>query len=317
VDKEEEIMKIAMVFPGYGSQFVGMGKELYDEFRIVQEYFEEASSCLNQNFVKLCFASSDAELGKLSHAYTTTFLVSSALFALLKQEQIMPDVVAGYNNGEYGALFAAEGLSFPDILYLLSKYTVFYQETLDHMNVALIQIKQCSSKELEDICLKVNEAEHPVYIAIYHDPTTHVVVGDYHAIEHVRDLITRLLPMADIENIGPEVGLHSPLMNEVVEQFKVYLEKVDCKDLKMPLIGGIDGHLISDHIAVKDHIIRHVNSPVRWTRVMDRLGAYDMIIEIGPGTMLSTMLKKLYPDKKIVAINKRTDIEELTGMIER
>lgn len=310
-------MKIAMIFPGYGSQYVGMGKELYDEFRVVQEFFEEASSCLNQNFVKLCFASSDAELGKLTNAYTTTFLVSSAIFALLKQEQIMPDVVAGYNNGEYAALFAAEGFSFPDGLYLLSKYTAFYQETVDRMNIAAIRVKQCSTKELEDICLKASETNHRVYIAIYHDPMTHVVVGDYTAIEHVRDLIERLLPTADIDQMGTEVGLHSPLMNDVVEQFKIYLEKVDCKDLKVPLISGIDGHLLSDHIAVKDQVVRHINSPVRWTRVMDRLGSYDMIIEIGPGTMLSTMLKTYYPDKKIVAINKRADIEELTGMIEK
>ena len=77
-------MKCALIFPGYSSQYVGMGKELYDEYRIVQEYFEEASNCSNINFVKLCFASSDIELAKLTNAYMALFLIGSSVFALLK-----------------------------------------------------------------------------------------------------------------------------------------------------------------------------------------------------------------------------------------
>src|SRR5579872_2345677 len=100
-------MKIALLFPGYGSQYVGMGKELYDEYRIVQEYFEEASNCVNINFVKLCFASSDSEISKLVNAYTSLFVIGGAVSALLKEHGIVPDVVAGYNNGEITALFAA------------------------------------------------------------------------------------------------------------------------------------------------------------------------------------------------------------------
>src|SRR5579872_2129839 len=100
-------MKIALLFPGYGSQFVGMGKELYDEHRIVQEYFEEASNCLNINFVKLCFASSDAELRKAENAYTALFLVSSAIAALLQQYGVTPHAVAGYNIGQLSAVHVA------------------------------------------------------------------------------------------------------------------------------------------------------------------------------------------------------------------
>src|SRR3990167_1799204 len=124
-------MKIALVFPGYASQYVGMGKELYDEYRIVQEYFEEASNCANVNFVKLCFASSDAELGKLANAYMSLFLVGGSVFALLKEYDIIPDIVAGYNNGEVTALFTCGCFSFPDGLYLLNKFSSFYQEALE------------------------------------------------------------------------------------------------------------------------------------------------------------------------------------------
>src|SRR3990170_5846802 len=142
-------MKIALLFPGYGSQFVGMGKELYDEYRIVQEYFEEASNCLNTNFVKLCFASSDVELGKMGNAYTSLFLVGSATYAVLKEHGIEPDVVAGYNNGESAALFAAGCFSLPDGLYLLNKFCSFYQEIVDEMEVDVLHVTGIATAQLE------------------------------------------------------------------------------------------------------------------------------------------------------------------------
>ena len=152
-------MKIALLFPGYGSQYVGMGKDLYDEYRIVQEYFEEASHCLNSNFVKLCFASSDAELGKMVNAYTALFLMGSATYAVLKENGIEPDVVTGYNNGESAALFAAGCFSFPDGLYLLNKYCSFYQEIVDGMDVDLIHVTNVSTKQIEDACERVSDLE--------------------------------------------------------------------------------------------------------------------------------------------------------------
>ena len=101
-------VKIGMIFPGQGSQFLGMAKEIYDSERIVQEFFEEASNCLNQNFVRLCFASSEKELRETVNAQTSIFLASASIFSLLREKYgIVPDVVAGHSSGEYAAVFAA------------------------------------------------------------------------------------------------------------------------------------------------------------------------------------------------------------------
>ena len=138
-------MKIACLFPGYGSQFVGMAKELYDEYRIVQEYFEQANYCLpDLNFIKLCFASSDIDISQMQHAYTANFLVGSSLYGLLREQGFKPDVVLGCNQGEYAALYAAKSFSFPDGLYLLSKYASFYMQALESMKVSLTQSKGLS-----------------------------------------------------------------------------------------------------------------------------------------------------------------------------
>src|SRR3989304_8586419 len=162
-------MKIIMLFPGYGSQFVGMAKELYDESRTVQEYFEEASNCLNVNFVKLCFASSDIELSKMPSAYTATFLVSSSLVTLLKQEGIVPNAVAGYNLGEYSAIYAASGFSFPDGLYLLNKLATFYQESLEGLEGIALKVTGLPTKTIEDFCYKASRGDQRVYVLIYNN----------------------------------------------------------------------------------------------------------------------------------------------------
>lgn len=305
-------MKIAILFPGYGSQFVGMGKELYDEHRIIQEYFEEAASCLDKNFVKLCFASSDAELGNMDNAYTSIYLLSCALFALLKQEGINADVVAGYNLGEYAAIASTGGITFPDGLYLLNKYANFYQDALKNMNVQAIRIKGVDSKTIEDLCFKSGAN---VFVAIYESPMEHVVTGEKKSIERVRDLVISHNPKAEIDYEDVAIGLHSPLMDPVIKQFKMYLEKVDFKNLSLPLIDSVDGRLIDQGIAIREQELKRIKSPVVWMRVMQALKEYDLVISIGPGTELAKQVKDLYPDKYVISINKPADIIELKKIV--
>jgi [acyl-carrier-protein] S-malonyltransferase len=308
-------MKTAMIFPGYSSQFVGMGKDLYDKHRLVQEYFEEASNCLNANMVKLCFASSDAELSKMSNAYTALFLVSGAIAKLLMHYGVKPDVVSGYNQGEYAALFAAGAINFPDGLYQLNKYTLFYQEALATMHVGAMSIRNMSTDTVEKIVAKARKKGSEVAIAIYQDTLVHIVTGHAQAMERFADIAAQF-DDAKLKDVGIEVGLHSSLLDEVAAQCQVYLQKVDCKDLVIPYISGTTGVIIQTADQVKAQVIDNINHPVRWTQVMTVLADYDLIIEVGPGTVLSDILKKHYPDKKIIAINKQTDIEELQKMIE-
>jgi len=304
-------MKTVVIFPGYGSQFVGMAKDLYDEHRVVQEYFEEAASCLGENFVKLCFASSESELATISNAYISLFLVSCAVFDLITKETgCKPDAVAGYNQGEYAALFAAGGVGFPDGLYLLKKYATLYEEHLEDINARVITVIGLDSATVEDMCVRASANSKQAHVAIYYRPEEHVLSGHHSAINRVRSFVQEA--KGTITEAGLGVGLHSPLMDVVHHSFRPYMEKVDCRDLNVPFISEVLG---SEKIVgcqeVKEAISHHINAAVRWTAVVERLAPYDTIIQVGPGDALRDMLRKWYPDKQILAVYNSEGLSEI------
>jgi len=308
-------MKIAFLFPGYGSQFVGMAKELYDEYRVVQEYFEEAANCLKGNFVKLCFASSDAELGRLENAYVALFLVSNAIAQLLKEKGIVPDAVAGRDQGEYAAFCFAGGMSFPDGLYLLAKYASIYAEALNKMDAQLEKVEGVDRQTLERICDEVRGADGGgPFMAVYAEPTTHIVAGNNAAIARLRVVVEKI-EGATLSGVDPEMGMHSPLMDEVYAAFKPYMAKVDCKDLTIPFICHPDKCCVRSCDDVKECIGSHMTSPVYWAQTRNDLMDYDLIVQIGPGTELGEALKKSYPDKTVMMINTKADVEALEALV--
>ncbi len=306
-------MKIGMLFPDYGSQFVGMGKELYDNSRLIQEYFEEAFNCLNINFVKLCFASSDAELAKSENAYVSIFLISVATAALLKQEEIIPASVAGYGIGELSATCIAQGLSFPDGLYFLNKFAQFYHELLQSCSVSLLKIEGVTTKTVMQLLKEQNDSS--LSIAVYETDDQHIVGGNKNAIEALKKQCAE--QKITTRDISIEKGLHSNLMDPVVNQLVMYLQKIDFKNVSIPLIASVDGSIILKKELVKRRIIKQLHAPIYWNKVLPHIYDWDIIIEVGPGTTLTKIVQQKYPEKKVFSINKMSDIEELKNVVSK
>lgn len=305
--------KIGFIFPGYGSQCVGMGKELYDVSRVVQECFEEASNCLSENFVKLCFASSDAELAKMNSAYPSIFLTSIAISSLLKEKGVKPDVVAGYNLGELSALFAAGGITLPDGLYMLSKCALFYQQELENLDVAVIRVTSMQRNLLEKICAHVSCEVKPVTITSYKTETDHVVAGFTEAVQAVEDRVIK--EDGKVKELTVEHGLHSSIMDPIMEQLDVYTAKVDFNNLEVPLISCLSAEPVQTGEDVKNAFISGITHPILWDKVLSQFADCDLLLEIGPGCTMQDTIKACYPDKEIITVQKPSDIDKIISIL--
>ncbi len=305
-------MKIGMLFPGYSSQFVGMGKELYDSSRVVQEYFEEASNCLGINFVKLCFASSDAELGKVTNAYPALLLVGlSTAHRIL---ELYPDMtincVAGYGIGEYGALCLAKGLTFPDGLYLLSKLSQFYTAMREELDAKSVVVNGLASRKLKQICEEQNTPNSCAHIAIYENKLDHIVSGHSTAVDAIVDSASDA-GAGKIKEVDAIEGFHTPLLQGLAEHLKMYLTKVDFKDPQIPLIMGINGKETCLAKKAQDAIIRQIAEPFHWDTMLKQFASVDMIIIPAPAKSLVAEVREFFPHKIVVGVDTVADLQSL------
>lgn len=310
-------MKIGMIFPGQGSQFLGMCKELYDRERIVQEYFEEASGCLDQNFVRLCFASSERELKETVNAQTAIFLVSASIYLLLKEKyDIIPEIVAGHSSGEYAAIFAAGGMNFADALYLLKKRASFMEEATKSQSGGMLAVLGLSTDKVKEICAAYDMQDSLTNVAEvvnYNTPTQHVVSATLPELAIIEQDVRAAGGRGMMLNVAG--AFHSRLMSESEKNFSVYMIKVDFKNLAIPLVNNVDAQVVTTNEQIKNSLVRQMSSHVLWWPSMQNFKSCDLIIEIGPGIKLSKMLKREWPDKKILSINSPADVDELLTLL--
>lgn len=306
--------KIAFLFPGQGSQTVGMGKSLFDKEDSVRALFEKADAKLGIPLSKTIFEGPMEELTLTTNAQPALLVTSIAILQYFKQANIEANYVAGHSLGEYTALVAAGALSFEDAVYAVRKRGEFMEEAVPNREGTMAAVLGLGRDELGKVTEEIANEGNPVQLANINCPGQIVISGSRKGVElagvKAKEAgAKRVLPL---EVSGP---FHSSLMKPASTKLQAILDEIEIKEANIPVIANVTATEMSAPSDIKDKLIQQLYSPVQWedsVKKMIELGV-DTFIEIGPGKVLSGLVKKIDRSAKVFNIS---DEVTFTAVIE-
>ncbi len=285
--------KIAFLFPGQGAQYVGMGKELCENFKIAADTFEEADNTLGFNLKKLCFEGDKETLTQTENAQPAILCASVAAFRVyLSEIGVKPSFLAGHSLGEYSALTCAEVLEFKDALKIVRNRGLFMTEVASNSKGAMAAVSKVNSLMIEKICGDISKPNHQVVISNYNAPDQTVISGDQAAVEEaISKLKERGASAIPLKVSG---AFHSPLMQAAADKLEVELKKYNMHHFKWPVLSNVKANPYQKEDNIVEILKMQLTQPVRWVTSMQYLrdNGVQISMEFGPGKVLKNLMNK-------------------------
>ena len=302
----------SVIFPGQGSQLVGMGKDLHDKYSLIQDLFKEADDTLGFSLSKLVLSGPKEELDLTENTQPAIFLISHSIFKLIKEEFKIDlnraNFFAGHSLGEYSALTSAGALSFSDTLKILKIRGKAMQSSVSKGVGGMVAVLGSKIETIENI-INENKNKYECYIANDNSLGQIVLSGK------ISDLEKMMVDLkaANIKNIKLQVSapFHCKLMSKATLVMNEEIEKLNFKEPLNILISNVTGKEISNTNELKDLLVKQIESRVRWRESVTRMieKGVNQFIEIGPGKVLSGLVKRIDKNVKVSAINTEEDIK--------
>ncbi|EEL49730.1 MULTISPECIES: ACP S-malonyltransferase [Bacillus cereus group] len=295
--------KLAFLFPGQGSQAVGMGRQLAENYTEVASVFQKADEVLQESLSNLIFEGPQEKLTLTTNAQPALLTTSFAILTALKEYDITPDYVAGHSLGEYSALVAAGALTFEDAVYAVRKRGEYMEEAVPSGEGAMAAILGADPDILKQVTEEVTNEGYPVQVANMNSTKQIVISGTKQGVELASQKAKengakRAIPL---RVSGP---FHSSLMKPAAEKFQGVLSEIAIQDAKIPVIANVTADCITRSTDIQEKLIEQLYSPVLWYPSIERMveQGVDTFIEIGPGKVLAGLMKSIAPSVKVYAI---------------
>lgn len=312
----------AALFPGQGSQHPGMGKFLFDEFKIARETFEEASDAIGVDLKALCFTGSDAELALTENTQPCLLLVSTATYRVLKSlVAFHPAAAAGHSVGEYAALVASDTIGFSDAIRAVRSRGRFMQSAVPVGEGGMLAVMGLTPEQTKKLCAWAVEhsGAHPIEPANYNAPGQIVVSGNSRAVDWLvknfkAEIFAPESPRCKFIPLKVSAPFHCSMMKPAEEKMAAVLNSLTFRDAKFAIAPNVSAHLTTDATELRQLLIRQISSPVRWVECVEALknsGATRMI-EFGCGRVLAGLGKKIDSENiQTLNINSIDDLKSL------
>ncbi|MBS0182344.1 MAG: ACP S-malonyltransferase [Nitrospira sp.] len=296
-------LEIGLVFPGQGSQSVGMGKALYDAHPSLKPVYDEASTVLGYDIAGLCFTGPADRLNRTEFTQPALLVSSVAALKLFEPVGIKPVAVAGHSLGEYSALVAAGGVSFRDAVGLVQKRGRYMSEAVAPGAGLVAALLGLTADAVKDVCRTASPVG-VVAAANFNSPGQVVIAGEKAAVERAIEL-AKAQGCKKAIPLPVSVPVHTPLMQQAADRLAKDLAMVRWSDLRAPLVNNAEAKAISRAHEIPASLVRQLPSSVLWEDTVQTMGRMGVttFVEIGPGTVLTGLIKRILPEAKLLNVN--------------
>ncbi len=304
--------KVSFIFPGQGSQFVGMSKELSNNFTVVKRLFEEADDTLGIKLSKLCFEGDPDDLLQTMNAQPALLTASlAAYYASREILELEPQLLAGHSLGEYSALVCSGFFSFQDGLQIVRKRGMFMQQTLVNGVGTMVAVGNISVSILESLCQEISTDSGIVSIACHNSDNQYVLSGHKEPMSRIVEQINRL-EHSKVNYLTVSGPFHSILMKPAADKLAVELRKFPLRKGRWPVVSNVTA-LPHDEFTIYDLLYKQMISPVRWTDTMDYLyqNGIAIALELGPRKVLGQLMRERYPSISTFSVNTSSSFKEV------